>query len=73
MLSGGEYISAVLNLLIAAYLIYYYPRSVQRQFQGRPTPPLFRLLSRVIPVVGYLLAAGTIVYVVLRLSGTVTP
>jgi len=73
VLSGGEYISAVLNLLIAAYLIYYYPRSVQRQFLGRPVPPLFSLLSKVIPVVGYLLAAGTIAYVVLRLSGAVTP
>jgi len=73
VLSGGEYISAVLNLLIAAYLISYYPRSVQRQFLGRPTPPLFGLLSRVIPVVGYLLAAGTIAYVVLRLSGAVSP
>lgn len=73
MLSGGEYISAVINLLIAAYLIQFYPRSVQRQFQGRPMPPLFRLLYRGIPVAGYLLAAGTIIYAVLRLSGTVTP
>lgn len=69
MLQGGEFISAALNLLIALYLIHFYPRSVQRQFHGRPIPPLFGLLARGMPLVGGLLAAGTILYLALRLSG----
>lgn len=73
MLKGGELVSALLNLGIAVYLIHFYPRSLKRQLQGRPMPPLFRLLAKAIPVVGYLLAAGTILYVVLRLSGVIAP
>lgn len=71
MLKGGELVSAVLNLCIAVYLIHFYPRSLARQLQGRPMPPLFRVLAKVIPVVGYLLAAGTILYVALRLGGVI--
>lgn len=73
MLKGGEVVSALLNLCIAVYLIHFYPRSLKRQLQGRPMPPLFRLLARVVPVVGYLLAAGTILYVALRLGGVIAP
>lgn len=73
MLKSGELVSALLNLCIAVYLIHFYPRSLKRQLQGRPMPPLFRLLARVIPVVGYLLAAGTILYVALRLGEVITP
>lgn len=72
MLKGGELLSAAFNLFIAAYLIYFYPRGVRRQFQNRPTPPLFQILAKAIPVTGYLLAAGTLIYVILRLSGTIT-
>jgi hypothetical protein len=71
MLKSGELVSALLNLCIAVYLIHFYPRSLKRQLQGRPMPPLFRLLAKAIPVVGYLLAAGTILYVMLRLSGVI--
>lgn len=70
---SGEFISAAINLLIAAYLIYFYPRGLRRQFQGRPVPPLFRMLATIIPLAGYLLAAGTVIYVILRLTGYLVP
>ncbi len=72
MLGGGEYLSAALNLLIAAYLIFFYPRSVRRQFRGKPAmPPLFHTLLRLAPIAGVLLAAATILYVGLRLTGII--
>ena len=68
---SGEFISAAINLLVAAYLIYFYPRNLRRQFQGRPVPPLFRMLAIIAPLAGYLLAAGTVIYVILRLTGRI--
>lgn len=68
---GGEFVSVAIQLFVAAYLIYFYPRGVRRQFQNRPMPPLFRILANYIPVAGYLLAAGTLLYVILRLSGRI--
>lgn len=73
MLSSGEIISAAINLGVAIYLIHYYPRSVRRQFRTQPMPPLFAVLVKAIPVAGYLLAGGTVLYVLLRLSGVIAP
>ncbi|HEY0721118.1 MAG TPA: hypothetical protein VGE50_07685 [Gammaproteobacteria bacterium] len=72
MLGGGEYVSAALNLLIAAYLIFFYPRSVRRQFRNKPAvPPLFSKLMKLVPIAGVLLATATITYVGLRLTGVI--
>ena len=70
---GGEFVSAAIQLLVAVYLIFFYPRGVRRQFRNRPVPPLFRKLAVAAPLVGYLLAAGTVIYVVLRLGSVVGP
>jgi len=71
MLRGGEFISVAINLLVAAYLIYYYPHQARRQFQNRPMPPFFRTLIMIAPVAGYLLVALTVIYVILRATGTI--
>lgn len=69
MLGVGEYLSAALNLLIAVYLIVFYPRSVRRQFRGKPAiPPLFNILMKGAPIAGVLLALGTVLYLIMRLT-----
>ncbi len=71
MLRGGEYISIAINLLVAAYLIYFYPNHARRQFQNRPMPPFFRLLASIAPVIGYILAVITLLYLILRMSNVI--
>ncbi|HEY0634434.1 MAG TPA: hypothetical protein VGE00_03545 [Gammaproteobacteria bacterium] len=74
MLGGGEYASAALNLLVAAYLIFIYPRSVRRQFRGKPAmPPLFGKLMKLAPIAGGLLAVATLLYIGLRLASVIGP
>lgn len=71
-MGSGEVVSAAINLLIAAYLTFIYPRILRRQFRAKPAvPPLFSKLMKLAPAAGILLAVGTVLYVILRLAGVI--
>lgn len=66
-MGGGEALSVLINIAVGAYFAWYFPRSVRGKLDRMPR--IFTLLNRVLPVVGYLLMAGSAVYGLLRISG----
>lgn len=66
-MDGGEALSVLINIAVGAYFAWYFPRSVRGKLDRMPR--IFTLLNRVLPVVGYLLMAASIVYGLLRISG----
>ena len=66
-MSVGELLSALINIAVGVYFIRFYPAFAKRRFQGRRLPPLFAFLVKALPVVGYVLIAGTVFYLAMRL------
>lgn len=66
-MGGGEALSVLINIAVGAYFAWYFPRSVRGKLDRMPR--IFTVLNRVLPVVGYLLMAVSIVYGLLRISG----
>ncbi len=66
-MGGGEALSVLINIAVGAYFAWYFPRSVRGKLDRMPR--IFTVLNRVLPVVGYLLMAASIVYGLLRISG----
>ncbi|MFO7593501.1 MAG: hypothetical protein R6X15_05585 [Pseudomonadota bacterium] len=73
-MSSGDILSISINLAVGIYFAVIYPRSVRKRFSG-PTPPprAFTLLYKVVPVVGYVIIAMTVIYTVALLTGMVQP
>ncbi len=69
-MSAGTIISALINIAVAIYFIALYPRFMQRQFRGRTPPPLFRLLGKGLPILGYLLIVLTLYWLATDLGGS---
>jgi hypothetical protein len=69
-MSSGDLISILIILAVGSYFAVYYPRSLQRQFRGRPLPKAFALLQKVVPPVGWLIIAITLIYAVTKLVET---
>lgn len=65
-MGGGELLSLLINVGVGAYFAWYYPRSVRGKLDRMP--PIFTVLNRVLPVVGYLLMGLSVVYALLRVS-----
>ncbi len=70
-MSSGELISILINLAVGFYFAVFYPRSVQKRFQGRALPRAFNMLLKVVPPVGYLIIAMSLIYAVALLMGLV--
>lgn len=68
-MGGGEWLSVAINLAVGLYLVWFYPRALRARLGSGRLPPLFALLRKVVPLLGYLLLAGTVLYVGMRLSG----
>ncbi|MGM0593687.1 MAG: hypothetical protein ACQETD_04035 [Pseudomonadota bacterium] len=68
-MSGGEIFSVVINLAVGLYFAVIYPRSVRKRFSALNRPRAFTLLLKVVPVVGYLIIAMTLIYAVALLGG----
>ena len=69
MMSGGEWLSAVINLAVGVYLAWFYPRSLRARLGAGRMPPFFVIMLKIMPPFGFLLLAATLLYVGLRLSG----
>ncbi|MFA7632211.1 MAG: hypothetical protein WCX90_00965 [Thiohalomonadaceae bacterium] len=65
IMGGGEFLSLLINTGVGIYLAWYYPRSVRGRLDQMPQ--IFTLLNRLLPVVGYLLIAGSVFYGLLRM------
>lgn len=70
-MSGGEWLSMAINLAVGIYLAWFYPRTLRSKLGSGRMPPLFGLLLRIVPPLGYLLLVGTVVYAVMRLTGQI--
>lgn len=69
-MSSGDLISILINLAVGTYFAIYYPRTLQQRFGGRPAPKGIVLLQKVVPRVGWLIIALTLIYgLTLLLSG----
>lgn len=66
----GLLLSVAINLLVGAYLLWGYPRTVKRSFKGRPPPPAFALLARVIPPLGGVIIAASLAWLIYTLYST---
>jgi hypothetical protein len=61
-MNGAELLSILINLAVGVYFALIYPRTLQRRFGSRPAPRAFLLLQRVVPPVGWLIVALTLIY-----------
>jgi hypothetical protein len=68
-MSSGEIISILINLAVGIYFAVIYPRSVQKRFSAPNRPRAFTMLLKVVPPVGYLIIAMTVIYAVALLFG----
>lgn len=63
----SEWLAIVVNLLVAAYLIHFYPKTQAKIFRGVTIPHGFLLLRRGAKVVGYVIVVVSLGYIVYRL------
>lgn len=70
-MSSSEIISILINLAVGIYFAVIYPRSVQKRFSTLNRPRAFNLLLKVVPPVGYLIIAMSLIYAVALLFGWV--
>lgn len=70
-MSSGDIFSILINLAVGIYFAVIYPRSVRKRFTEQATPRAFVLMLKVVPVVGYLIIAMTLIYTVALLGGLV--
>ncbi len=62
----SEWLAIGVNLLVSLYLIYYYPKTQAKAFQGINTPRAFILLRGIAKSIGYAVIAASLIYVVYR-------
>jgi len=68
-MSTGEIISILINLAVGIYFAIYYPRSVHKRVTAHTMPRAFIMLVKVVPAVGYLIIALTVMYTIAMLTG----
>jgi hypothetical protein len=68
-MSSGEIISILINLAVGIYFAVIYPRSVQKRFSSLNRPRAFTIMLKVVPPVGYLIIAMSLIYAVALLFG----
>ncbi len=62
-----EWLAIAVNLLVAAYLIHFYPKTLAKIFRGAVIPRGFLLLRHGAKVVGYIIVVASLGYIVYRL------
>ncbi len=72
-MSSGELISILINIGVGLYFAYYYPRDLQKRLGAGRIPPLFALLLRILPPIGWALILGSVGYACARLLFGFTP
>ena len=61
-MTQGTILSILINLAVGAYFALLYPRMLQKRLGGRPAPRGFVLLQKVVPPIGWLIIALTLIY-----------
>lgn len=64
-MSPGVVFSILINVAVAVYFIHFFPRSIRKKIPQQRMPPFFAVLLKIIPLLGYLLLIGTLLYMVL--------
>lgn len=62
--------SLLVNVLVGVYLIWFYPRSVRRNFTDGRIPPAFALLAKLMPVFGAAIIVASAIYAFVTWRGT---
>jgi O-antigen/teichoic acid export membrane protein len=60
-MSEGLIVSAIINLLVAFYMIYIFPRNLQKKLPQMP--PFFKFLHRAIPILGKIIIIMTLLLI----------
>ncbi len=68
-MTGGELLSILINLAVGIYFAILYPRSLRKRFSSHTMPRGFVMLLKVVPPVGYLIIAMSLIYAVALLFG----
>lgn len=66
-MNGYEWLSYCINLVIALLLIFYYPRSLAKNFRGRPIPKGFNHLRTLAFWLGWGIIIASSAYIIHRL------
>jgi hypothetical protein len=64
----GEIVSIAINIAVGIYFIHYFPRNLKRKIPAESMPPFFAIMLTIIPLLGYLLLAATLIYIGLDLE-----
>lgn len=64
----SEWLALLVNLLVATYLIHYYPKAQIKAFRNTPIPRGFLILRSAAKIVGVAIVIATIGYAIYRLS-----
>ncbi len=65
-MSSGELFSLLINIAVGVYFAWYYPRSVRGKLDRMPR--IFSVLNKILPPLGYVLIAVSILYGVMHAS-----
>ncbi len=63
-MSNADLLSILINLAVGLYFAVFYPRTLSKRFGERPAPRGFVMLQKVVPPVGWLIIALTLIYAV---------
>ena len=67
-MSLSEGLALLVNLVVAAYLIHFYPKSQIKAFRNTPIPRGFIILRGAAKAIGFAIIITTIGYAIYRLS-----
>ena len=67
-MSLSEWLALLVNLLVAAYLIHFYPKSQAKAFREVPIPRGFLILRGVAKAVGIAIVMTSVGYALYRVS-----
>ena len=67
-MSLSEWLALLVNLVVAAYLIHFYPKTQAKAFRQVPVPRGFLILRGVAKAVGIAIVVTTIGYAFYRMS-----
>lgn len=65
----GEAVSVLINLAVGTYFAFGFKRHLAHALRGRQPPPFFAVAAPIVTVMGFLVLAGTVAFVLLRLAG----
>lgn len=68
-MNTGLFLSLLVNVLVGAYFVWFYPRSVRKSFTTGQVPRGFAILLKILPPVGTVLMVGSVLYGVLLVAG----